>query len=281
VLSTLLVVLLACGCSDDDTTQPPHEFAPPTNLVYSNGDQQVFLSWDATPDEGRDDFAQYNVYRHTSSLLGLASAEIEPYKIHSGAEVTHTDTNLDNETVYYYTVRAEKDNGDLTDPTNEIDTSPRAQGLVTLAEFSAAAPSGLDLSSGMAFGISSADPDNRPFVDIYLGTADEGDPPDQPLTLKSPNLIDAAPGVWVRQAGLKLITSWDEATTANSGWLEEITLGATEEEIEGKVIAVRTPIEGSDFRYGKIEVLSVQGDSGERQIDIRWAYQSVANYIRF
>ena len=56
-------LLVTVGCSDDDTVQQPEEFAPPTNLTVVNGDVVITLAWDASPDEGLEEFARYNLYR--------------------------------------------------------------------------------------------------------------------------------------------------------------------------------------------------------------------------
>ncbi len=39
---TLVAFLAVAGCSNDDKTEtPPQEFAPPTNLAATNGDQSI------------------------------------------------------------------------------------------------------------------------------------------------------------------------------------------------------------------------------------------------
>jgi len=280
----LLILVGVIGCSED-STKPPTEFAPPTNLTYVNGNGQVTLAWDASPDQGTSDFAGYNVYRHTASLAGIEGEELATYKINpEGSSATsYIEGGVENGTKDYYSVRAEKDNGDLTESPGEIDTAPRSEGLVTIAEFSDTAnPSGLDLSTGTAYAMSSDDPDNRLFIDLYLGTTGDNDEADQPLAVKSPHLVlGGTSGNWTRQAAFKLLDDEDDATTSTQNWLESITLGSTQAEIEGKVIAVRTPVEGSDFHYGKLVVLGTSGANGQRQVQLLWAYQELPNYIRF
>ena len=285
-LPALLALALfgAAGCGDDDPSKPPDQFAPPTNLTYVNGNGEVSLDWDGTPDETWDNFAGYKVYRHTSSLVGVAGSELEQYRIATtqAGTTSYIDRSAANGTMYYYSVRGAKDNGDLTQPTNEIDTAARPEGLVTLAEFASTAASGLDLSAGQALAMSSQNPDNTGLIDLYLGTAGTNDETDQPLALKSPHLVlGGTSGVWVRQAGLKLLEDPTAPTTPNTGWLEEITLGNNAEEIQGKVIAVRTPVDGTEFHYGKLVAISASGAQGERQVQFVWAHQELPNYIRF
>ncbi len=286
----LLVIPLATGCSDDDTTKPPEEFAPPTNLTYINGNNQVLLSWDASPDRGLSEFAGYNVYRDTLTMVGAEPSALAALKLNGEVpvtEISYTDGTALNGHKYYYAVRSAKDNGELSEPTAEIDTAPRSEGgFVILAEFAdAGRPSGFDLSEGSAYAVSSdsaGQGDNRMHVDFYLGTTDSYDDPDQPLALKSPDLVDGRNVKWAdRVAGLKLLTEWDDATTGISGWLDQITLGSTVE-IEGKVIAVKTPQdENGEIHYGKIKIYETRGASGQREIEIRWAFQAYPNYIRF
>jgi hypothetical protein len=110
------------GCGDDDPTQTPEDFAPPTNLVASNGDEQITVRWSPSPDEGLSEFKRYNVYRGTSSLLGTDAGQLEQlgYKIGSvNAGVDSLRSTVANGTRYYFHVRAEKDDGGLSGASNE------------------------------------------------------------------------------------------------------------------------------------------------------------------
>ena len=283
----LFAIPLLVGCGDDDTTKPPEEFAPPTNLTYVNGNNQVTLSWNASPDAGRDDFAGYNVYRDLTTMIGLGPDSLASL-VHNStllAVTGYVDASAVNGVKYYYAVHAVKDNGDLSAPTNEIDTSPTPEGgLVILAEFmDGTRPSGLDLSEGMAYAMTSSKrDDNREHIDLYLGTTASDDAGDQPLALKSPHLVLGGSTDWAdRQAGLKLLADEDVPTTEISGWLDHVTLGSTPQEIEGKVIAIRTPSNSGEIHYGKVIVHSTAGPNGQREIQVFWAHQEIPNYIRF
>ncbi|MBD3163189.1 MAG: hypothetical protein GF346_12060, partial [Candidatus Eisenbacteria bacterium] len=112
-LPALLAFALAivAGCSDDESTKPPDQFAPPTNLTYVNGDEEVDLDWDGTPDETWDTFAGYNVYRHESSLADTPVNDLGDYKIATtqAGTTSYIDRTAENGTMYFYTVRAAED----------------------------------------------------------------------------------------------------------------------------------------------------------------------------
>lgn len=79
-----------------------------------------------------------------------------------------------------------------------------------------------------------------------------------------------------------MLPSADTPTTSPAGFTDAIALGATEEEVEGRVIAVRLPADKQgETHYGKIEILELDGPAGERAIRFVWAYQEFPDYIRF
>ena len=284
-LAVLVAAVALAGCSDDEE-QDPTEFAPPSNLTYVNGDGQITLSWDHSSDRNLSNFAGYDVYRHTESMIGMTLKELAPLRVNTTAISTNGFVDsVNNGDRWYYSVRAVKDNGDLSAATNEVDTAARADGgSIVLAEFAdPARPSGFDFSTGMAMGMTSSNPDNRPFVDMYLGTTGDNDETDQPLAIKSPALVQNGATAWAaRAAGFKVLDDFDTGTTSNSGWQDSITLGADEQEIVGKVIAVKIPIEGSNTFYGKFRIDDAATNiQGQREIEITWAYQPTPNYIRF
>ncbi len=285
--SLVSLSLFAVGCSDDNpTTEPADEFAPPTNLTYVNDSNSVLLAWTATPDASIDEFAGYHVYRDIVSMANLTDAQLVAKKITATPIQTtsRSDGSAVNGTKYFYAVRAVKDNGDISESTNEINTAPRAgeTGIVVAERTVPSLPSGLGLSEGQAFALQSEGvPDNRPFIDVYLGTNAANDAGSGQLTLKSPHLVDGASNTWSRVAGLKILDSFDAPTTTDSGWQEEVSLGVGNA-VVGKVIAIKTPIEGSNYHYAKVRVTGFNGAAGgERTITVETAYQSIPDFIRF
>ena len=113
-----IALLVGCGimgCSDDNATQPPREFAPPTNLSAINGNEHIVVHWASSPDEGLDEFKQYNIYRGTSSLLDIDAGQLEQrgHKIGSvAAGIDSFQVTVANGTLYYFHIRAEKDSGE-------------------------------------------------------------------------------------------------------------------------------------------------------------------------
>lgn len=276
----LLALAFVSGCSDDDPTQPIDEFAPPTNLTFINGDDEVLLDWDPSPDATVGDFEGYFVYRHTQSMVGETGTVLAGRRLFQTPTTATaiTDATANNGTRYYYAVRAVKDNGDLSAPTSQIDTASRREGgPVTLHEFASTGnPSGLGLAAPVALSMQS---ENAGQIDVYLGTTGDSDEGTESLAFKSPHLVDSTSPQWDdRVAQLKLLDDWDTPTTSDTGWTDEINLEAGGP-IVGKVIAVRTP--GTTEHYAKIEILSTEGTGGNREVAVRVAYQEIAEYIRF
>ncbi|MBK8230224.1 MAG: hypothetical protein IPK72_06485 [Candidatus Eisenbacteria bacterium] len=275
---------LSPGCSDDETTAPPDELAPPSNLTYLNGDGSVTLDWNASPDIADAD--GYVVYRDTDSMVGEDLAVLNATKKLTTTPLTSTsftDNTATNGVKYFYAVRLQ-DGSDFSEPTSEINTASRVQtGSHQIAEFASPNASGFDLSTGQVFAMSSSGPDNRPTIDLYLGTDSATDQTSAALAIKSPHLVlNSDPDWTARNADLKLLDNSDDPTTSDSGWSEKIVLGSTSAEIVGKVIAIRTPAEGNGSVYfAKIRIDSVTGTAGNRTITVTRAYQSLPNYIRF
>lgn len=287
-IMAVIVLAVLSGCSDDDkVVVPPDELGPPGNLTFINAEGEVLLDWDSSADASRSDFAGYGVYRHTTSMAGATAEEIAGYRLNpTPTESTYyVDGGVQEMTRYFYAVRAVLDNGRVSEPSNEIHTAPRNEFAVdALYEFAASAqPSGLDCSTGEVFAMRSSSPDNRPFIDVYLGTVDSGDDPGQHLALKSPHLVNSADPNWAaRAAGLKLLDSFDDPTTADGNWEDHILLGGSSQDVVGKVVAVRVPVSAEgEYHYAKILVESMGGDPGGRRLSLLVAYQPIPDYIRF
>jgi len=95
-----------------DITPP----AVPTGLTASAGDAIVTLDWDNNTEE---DLAGYNVYRSTTSGSGYSKL--------NGSLLTdsnYTDSNVINETSYYYVVTATDTNANESDNSSEVSAMP-------------------------------------------------------------------------------------------------------------------------------------------------------------
>ena len=290
ILLIAAVLVLVTGCGEDGTTTPPpvNEFAPPTSLTVVNGSGEVLLRWLSSPDAADTDFKGYNVYRHTSTMAGATDAQLLSYKRNSAVvtSTTYTDRTALNGTKYYYAVRALRGSSGLSTATSEYDTAPRREGsdAIDLAEFRyAGQPSGLGCSTPQAYAMESTSPDNRPFIDCYLGTMGTTDEINQALALKSPHRVQNGSPNWAgRAAELVLLgtgqAAWDTPNAPTAGWGSQVELGANPVD---KVIAVRTPGGTGVRHYAKVWIQGVSGPAGQRVISAAVAYQEIADYPRF
>ncbi|MCA9728619.1 MAG: hypothetical protein KC729_13100 [Candidatus Eisenbacteria bacterium] len=277
-------MILAAGCSNDSSTQPPSEFAPPSNLTFQNLELegQIVLDWNGSSDEGRNDFAGYNVYRSSSSLAGATNEQLMAALITTNPvnARTYTDGTPVVGTKYFYSVRSVKDNGDLSEPANEIDTAlPMGGSIITsLAEFSAPGASGMDLSEGQTYSVVI---ENLEHIDFFLGTTDDGNGPTFPLAMKSPSLLGGPNAAqWAtRVAGFKLVDDPNISSTSASGFIDSITMVPAE--TVDKAIVVRLPLSNGETHYGKLEIQEFTGTAPNRAVRFTWTYQPVPDYLRF
>lgn len=281
-----MATVLFAGCSDDDSVQPPDEFAPPSNLAFDNRESSVALTWSTSFDDGNfDEFLGYNVYRDTAPMTNLEASELAARQLNANTlpagTTSFTDMTPAIGTKYYYGVRAVRDNGDLSVSSNEVDTALPVQGdFFRIYEFSASGPSGFNVPLERVLSMVTANADS---IEFYLGTDAEDDGGSGNLLLKSPSLVsDNAP--WnTRVAGLKVLAA-DASSTSTDGFNLSVMLGDTAEEVEDLIIAVKLPpdFEG-ETHYAKIEILEFDDDegAGERSIVFTYAYQPVAAYPRF
>ncbi|MDM7915656.1 MAG: hypothetical protein QUU85_10400 [Candidatus Eisenbacteria bacterium] len=264
------------GCSDDDNgTNPPPGLDPPENLAAVNGDGEIDLTWDASPSEDRDDFRRYNVYRDTTSLVGVDPSQLEPKRVgtvNSGQE-RHLNTGATNGTLYYYHVRAELDDGSLSDPSNEVTAAARLERSdITITEFADPnEPSGYDLSAGLPVSLNASNPNRFEATDFYLGTMAEDDSSAADLSLKSPDLL----GGEYHHTNIKLLgigdDKWALTTTPDNGWTDQVAI------VEDAVYAIKT----STGNWSKLQVTSLGGDPGSRTITFRYTYQPNASIHQF
>ncbi|MDM7915427.1 MAG: hypothetical protein ACE15D_09545 [Candidatus Eisenbacteria bacterium] len=284
-LATLAVFGIALlfaglGCSDDNETKPPEELAPPTSLDAVNGDGEIVLTWDASPDEGATNFDGYEIYRGTQSLASLTLQQLEQYRIGHAGETVHTYTdNVTNGTLYYYHVRSINTADDQSEASNEITAAGRAEGTdVIIEEFEAEGASGFNFASGDPVALDQSNEDRFTLTDIYLGTGASDDDPGSPLALKSPHLLSRLNAEWdSRIAQIKLLgngaDSWETRTTNDTGMSNQSGVDAV-----GNVYAIKTP----DNHWGKIWVQEIDdANPGSRKITFRYAYQPTAGLAQF
>jgi len=120
-VNTFTVEVLAAGGSDTATLQitvnmnPLEPPAAPTGLGVTPGDQVVALDWD---DNSEPDLDSYSVYRSTT--LGSPGTAIA-----SGLSTSdYTDSTVTNDITYYYSVTAIDEDGNESDPSDELDATP-------------------------------------------------------------------------------------------------------------------------------------------------------------
>jgi fibronectin type 3 domain-containing protein len=109
------VLVAGCGSSggNSNTTAP----AAPTGLNGAAGDSKVDLSWDGV---GAKDLQTYQIYRSTSSPIEVSNQS----PTQATEKTTYTDTDVQNETTYYYVVTAVDDAGNESEPSNKINVKP-------------------------------------------------------------------------------------------------------------------------------------------------------------
>ncbi|MCB9465848.1 MAG: hypothetical protein H6682_19310 [Candidatus Eisenbacteria bacterium] len=279
----MATAVFVSGCGDDDTVQPPDQFAAPSSLVFNNRADGVRLDWNLSSDESFDEMVGYNVYRDTAPMSGLSAGELVDKKLNANTLAKGTAFYIDNTAVlgtkYYYGVRSVRDNGNLSVSSNEIDTAIYQDGgLATVSEFASPSASGFSASLGRVFSFVAANADS---IEFYLGTAD--DTGTGALLLKSPSTYSDQQPWNGRVAEFKLVESDDSSTSTTSGWSSTIELGTTAGQIEDKYIAVKLPRDfAGETHYGRLRIVEFQRTQpGDRAVQINWRYQPIPAYARF
>ncbi len=276
VLAVAATVFVA-GCSDDD--EDTFTLEKPGELDFRNDVGEVELRWGSSASDGDTEFAGYYVYKSTETMSGLEADEIDAFRITSSpvepGDFNYTDSAAAAGTRYYYVVRGVDTNGNVSTPTNEVSSASVLSGnVIEFGEFASPDPSGIDLSAGMAVSMMVA---NAAMVDFYLGTAD--DTATGNLVLKSPDLV-SDDSAWKSARFLELESDDVSFAASTSFTALSIDLGP-DDEIDGKVIAVRLEEEGGGIHYGKLEVLAFDEDTQGRSLSIDWTYQPIAGFARF
>ena len=92
----------------------------PVNLVATGGNAEVTLAWEAV-----DDADSYNIYRSITSGESYTAVAEEVYL------TSYTDTDVTNDTTYYYVITAVNTNGE-SDNSDEASVTPEATETLTL-----------------------------------------------------------------------------------------------------------------------------------------------------
>lgn len=126
----LIFIFLACS---KETTPPeePTEPSAPQNLIASEGDLCVTLSWEPSGSEGEENFAGYFIFIANHSITGLSSfSELLPY-LGNDTPIDSTSYRIENlieDSTYFVHIRAATNEGGgylLSDPTEESSFTAR------------------------------------------------------------------------------------------------------------------------------------------------------------
>jgi len=251
--------------------------APPGSLGFTNGPGLVDLSWKRCIDEDVDEWAGYEVYGSTQSLIGLPPESLEPYRLTSAPIIRRRFrvSGVAPGEKTYYQVRSRRDYEGVTEISTEaveIETATpliRLGGLPLYEIGSIRGTDGIHLPDGS---IQPLDPESVDLVDLYLGTDSPTDGSGS-LRLKSPRLLAYRNPAWeTRTTGIQQIEGdWDEPIAPEEGYLDQVPVAP------GRVYAIRTP----EGHYAKLHVFQSGGAPPERRIYFNWAWQPLQGYPRY
>lgn len=174
ILMSVIGMIFITGCNEEDVLAP-EDFAPPTNLKALSKDGEVTIYWTAAPAATADFFAGYRIMTRQGSVL------VDSVLVGKTA-TNHTVQTLTNGQTYTFSIRSVKDNGDVSTEVTLQWGPTRRFTSIAIYEFESTSPSGLQFSTGSVFAFSSASPDNRSLIDLWI----DGRGNTTPL-LKSPN----------------------------------------------------------------------------------------------
>lgn len=116
VLMALFFWILGLGVDCARNPDTGAKLTPPSKLIATAGDQQVTLTWQATPSYSE---ADYNIYQSTATA--------GPFRVVATTKSTHfTITNLKNGSIYYFKVTASLNNAAESAFSNIIKAIPGA-----------------------------------------------------------------------------------------------------------------------------------------------------------
>jgi hypothetical protein len=251
ILMSIVGIFVMTGCNEEDILAPD-VFAPPTNLRALSRDGEVTLYWNASLDATLDEFVGYRIMTRQGSIL-VDSTQV------GKTAVNHTVQSLTNGTTYTFTVCSVKDNGDVsTNATLSWGPTRRFLTAARIYEFESSNPSGLQFSTASVYAFSSASPDNRSLVDLWI----DGRSNSTPL-LKSPHDQTISTGwhtTYLAETAVSDMNTQVDVPTLTSSSPLVITAS--------RVYFART----SDNHYARFQVSAVQGTYPNRYVDITIAY---------
>jgi hypothetical protein len=116
VLKALFLCMLGVGLDCARNPDTGARLTAPSKLTAAAGDQQITLTWQATPSYAE---ADYNIYQSTAAA--------GPFRIVATTKSTHfTITNLKNGSIYYFKVTASLNNAAESAFSNIIKAVPGA-----------------------------------------------------------------------------------------------------------------------------------------------------------
>lgn len=256
ILMTTVGMMLLTGCDEEDILTPD-EFAPPTNLKALSKDGEVTLYWTASPGATGDDFVGYRIMTRQASVL------VDSVQVGKTA-TNHTVTSLTNGQTYTFSVRSVKDNGDVsTEITLQWGPTRRFLTAARIYEFESSNPSGLKFSDASVLAFSSASPDNRASIDLWI----DGRSNSTPL-LKSPHDQSISTGwrttQFIETAVSDMNTQVDVPAISSFRSTPGLTITAN------RVYFART----ADGNYARFQTSAVQGTYPNRYVDVLIAYNS-------
>lgn len=252
---------------------------PPGDLRHVNSTSLVDISWDASSDEGIENWAGYQIFYSTSSLVGMPESELDPFLATpepTRERLVRISGLIQGQRYYFHARSVRRYDGMLerSEPTPEFHMSPRPEGAVSgFGELSSSLAASFDLSARAVRPLDPADPSRIAERDFYFGTTDEFDQEGN-LVLKSISELanrDPAWGSRVIQIKPLGVDNWNVTTTTDDGWSTQVPIEPL------GVYAIKTP-EGN---FGKIWVTGVSRFPPERIVTFIWAYQTIPNYPSF
>jgi hypothetical protein len=252
---------------------------PPGDLHHVNSTSLVDVSWDASSDDGIENWAGYQIFYSTSSLLGVSESELDPFL--ATPEPTRDRlvriSGLTQGQKYYFHARSVRRYDGMLErsaPTPEFHMAPRPEGAISgFGEAASTLRSSFDLSARAVLPLDPSNPSRIAERDFYFGTTDSLDREGN-LVLKSVSELANRNPAWAsRELLIKPlgVDNWNATTTTDEGWSTRAPV-----QLRG-VYAIKTP-EGN---YAKVWVTGVSRFPPERIVTFVWAYQPIPNYPSF